>query len=507
MYDATAWLQTHPGGMRTILSNSGRDSTAVLLAMHDPNVLENALRRMRKVGLLDTTMVDGSFQVNGHAEEKKEENITPRLTRLSAAETKEKEESRKRTAAMERDFLQLDDWLAREGWYQPAPRDYGLAVLRALTILVLGVGLTRWGASDAADNNYTESSGQWHSILALITGSALIGFFFQQIAFLGHDAGHGSITGDFADDGILGLVVGNALAGIDFSWWKSTHNVHHGATNSIHDDPDIQHLPIFCFEVEMVQGAAQEGTWSTYHGRFMSAGAIARNMMRFQHVYFYPVMAFARVNLYIQSIIHLIRICPFGVTTDRTSAPTKRCHDGKSETPYEWPTATPTMWIAQVGSLAINYTLWYMLLSSLDFTAAAICLVVSHGVAGILHVQILLSHVAMQYHRHHHNSDDNDVGFHEIQALTTMDIACHPSMDWIHGGLQFQLEHHLFPRVPKFRLRKIIPLVDAIFAKYNVPVVRKSFAEGNIMLLRHMQRVGNIVSRTEAGTCVPLKSS
>ena len=79
-----------------------------------------------------------------------------------------------------------------------------------------------------------------------------------------------------------------------------------------------------------------------------------------------------------------------------------------------------------------------------------------------------------------------------------MDVDCHPWMDWFHGGLQFQLEHHLFPRVPRWQLRKLCALTDSIFAKYDVPVVRIPFVEANIMVLNHMAKVGAKVAKMKS---------
>lgn len=42
-------------------------------------------------------------------------------------------------------------------------------------------------------------------------------------------------------------------------------------------------------------------------------------------------------------------------------------------------------------------------------------------------------------------------------------------MDWFHGGLQFQIEHHLFPRVPRRNLRRIAPAVKKFCKKHDLP--------------------------------------
>merc|ERR1712146_154973 len=57
-----------------------------------------------------------------------------------------------------------------------------------------------------------------------------------------------------------------------------------------------------------------------------------------------------------------------------------------------------------------------------------------------------------------------------IQAESTADIICSPYVDWFHGGLQFQITHHLFPRLPSFRLREATPEVYAMLRAHKCPV-------------------------------------
>ena len=57
-------------------------------------------------------------------------------------------------------------------------------------------------------------------------------------------------------------------------------------------------------------------------------------------------------------------------------------------------------------------------------------------------------------------------------------------MDWFHGGLQFQLEHHLFPQLPRCHLRSIYPLVKDLCKKHNLPCRGLSLREANVSTIR-----------------------
>lgn len=464
VYDVTKWLSRHPGGMRAIMSAAGSDATSVMQNLHAPGTLVKFMKRIRKIGVY----------------------VPEDLERIDC-------EIRKRSKDIQNDFVILGEKLEKEGWYEPAPWEYWAPLTRAACFLFVGVSLVFWSQkSDEPD------SGAFVRFISLVSGSVLIGLFLQNIAFMGHDAGHGSISGDFALDAKFGLCIGNFLTGIDMGWWKSTHNVHHSATNSLHDDPDIQHMPLFCFDERM-------GTdiWSTYHGRFMALDALGRRLLPYQHWYFYPIMGLARINLHVQSALYLIQTCPlFGNSMKQKGFEYfLDVKSGEMKERYAWPTPTLGMWTASVTGLIFYMVMLFKFLSSLDAGSALISFLSIYLTSGILHVQILLSHVAMDYcvagHGRDDTKDNKSIGYYEWQALSTMDVDCLPWMDWFHGGLQFQLEHHLFPRVPRRNLRKLMQLTDEIFNKYKVPVVRKSFYESNKMIIKHMATVGANVVKTK----------
>jgi len=469
VYDVTRWLSLHPGGMRSIMSAGGQDATDVMRSLHAPTTLKDYVKRVRKIGIL----CDSAMEV-GNADA--DDLIKTRNSKL-------------RNKAILKDFNDLCERLQKEGWYDAKPLQYWAAIIRAFLFVLIGIFLI------IHSQNGTPFLYIFQGNFSLVIGSVLLGFFFVNIAFMGHDAGHGSISGDIHTDAWLGFILGNFLTGIDIGWWKSTHYTHHSATNAIHDDPDIQHMPLLCFEERMT-----DNLWSTYHGRFMPLDALAKAIIPYQHWYFYPVMGVARFNLYIQSFIYLIDTRPF-LRSKLTAENIIDKETGQIKEKYGWPKPKMNFWTGQVISLFGFYYAWYCLFSCLDRRSAIACLLVSHFTAGLLHVQILISHTAMNYCAGGAGSfeadgvpDGHDEScYYEWQALSTMDVSCPPWMDWAHGGLNFQLEHHLFPRIPRWKLRDLIPLVDEIFDKYDIPVVRKPFFEANCMMLARMREVGRAI--------------
>jgi fatty acid desaturase len=70
-----------------------------------------------------------------------------------------------------------------------------------------------------------------------------------------------------------------------------------------------------------------------------------------------------------------------------------------------------------------------------------------------------------------HQSEDilmnTNHSFVETQFLTTCDARCdNIFMEWLWGGMQYQLEHHLFPTMPKYNYARIRPIVEQ-WAKDN----------------------------------------
>jgi delta8-fatty-acid desaturase len=81
--------------------------------------------------------------------------------------------------------------------------------------------------------------------------------------------------------------------------------------------------------------------------------------------------------------------------------------------------------------------------------------------------------------------------FAQRQLRTTMDVDCPAWLDFIHGGLQFQAVHHLFPRVPRHNLRKVQFMIREFCDDTGVPYSILSFTDGNQKVLGRLQDVSD----------------
>jgi delta8-fatty-acid desaturase len=261
-----------------------------------------------------------------------------------------------------------------------------------------------------------------NSLLWTVSAAVFLGCFWHQLALLGHDLCHNAVTHD-RDKDLFIAVLASGFLGISAQWWKRSHNIHHIATNAVEYDPDIQHLPILAITEKLFHNI-----YSHYHERILYFDAVSQWLVSHQHWFYYPTMAVSRWNLYIQSWILLIK--------------------AKEKLQFR---------ILDCISLALFWTWYLLLLWNLgSWHRALLFVAISHAVAGVLHVQITLSHFAMpSYEGKPHSGDDDGLAFLRTQLNHSLDINCPWYMDLFHGGLQFQVAHHLLPRVPRHHLREV----------------------------------------------------
>jgi acyl-lipid Delta6-acetylenase / acyl-lipid (9-3)-desaturase len=292
------------------------------------------------------------------------------------------------------------------------------------------------------------------STAAHMVGAFVMGMFWQQIAGLGHDLGHSSVSHNFQFDGWIGATIGCSLMGISAGWWKRSHNTHHIVCNSIENDPDIQHLPVFAVTPKITK----KPFWSSYHEKVMSMDAAARFLVGQQHWFFPIIMVFARFNLYAQSWILLLT----NAISPKKNAVVMHF--------YYHEIVSMSLFAIWVTALACSLPTWEETIG---------WLFISHGVTCLLHVQIVYSHYSMEtYHGNAYNDASDE--WYIMQIKTTMNTDCYEWMDWFHIGLQFQIEHHLFPTLPRHNLRTAKYMVMEVCRKHGIAYEEHTFLQGVI---------------------------
>ena len=268
-----------------------------------------------------------------------------------------------------------------------------------------------------------------------------LGMFWCQLAFIGHDVGHSSVGGR-TNDLFYGTLFGNTLGGISLGWWKHSHYVHHATPNDFEKDPDIQHLPVIAVDRKML------GFYSSFHEKNFALTPLAKFLVAHQVYLFYPVMTVARFNLYAQSLM--------------------------------W-SLSKGSWLDLLTLLA--FYVWFLIFA-FSGPSPLMYIYVSHAVTALLHVQICISHFAEEVLSEHLDWVDR-------QSLTTIDVDCSPALDWFHGGLQFQLEHHLFPLLPRENLRKASEMLEGFYKQHKVRCIRLGFFDAQARVLRKLSETSS----------------
>lgn len=273
-------------------------------------------------------------------------------------------------------------------------------------------------------------SGAVTGFLAVI----LAGFFGFILACIGfnimHDACHGSYSSKKWINNVLGLTL-NALGGNAFIW-KFKHNIiHHTYTNIDGIDDDIAKSPI------IRQCPTQK--WVPAH--------------RFQHLYIFFVYAISSFAwIFVMDFTKYFR---HKVYKTPLQAMNKREHF--------------IFWVSKV-----MYVLFYILVPVyfVGWQAWAIGFAAFHVVMGLtLALVFQLAHVveSTTFEKVYHDNQkiENDWAIHQV--VTTANFACRDSIiTWLVGGLNYQVEHHLFPRVSHIHYPEISRIVKHTCSKFNI---------------------------------------
>lgn len=352
------------------------------------------------------------------------------------------------------DFRELRYRLVEEGFFEI---DRAFFATKFLWVMMLVVGAA------ALAGHSTSSSSPW---ACTILGALLLGTYFQQLAGLGHDMGHNSVLHLRLLDRSFGLIIGNMLSGISLGWWKKSHNIHHVVTNSIEYDPDIQHLPVVA-----VSESYFNNVFSMYHFWTLRFGQLEKAIISYQHFIYFPLMGLARVNLYMQSWLYA-------------------CGWNSHSHAVQWQEL-------EVICLGL-FVCWLVCLLRLlpSFLHMGVFWLLSHAVAGLLHVQINISHFSMEKYNGVTYKNDSESWIH-TQCATSMDVDCVAWMDWFHIGLQFQIEHHLFPRLPRHNLRKVQELIEPLCRKHGIKYSRVPWLDAITATYQCLKGVAELARLTE----------
>jgi fatty acid desaturase len=258
------------------------------------------------------------------------------------------------------------------------------------------------------------------------------------LSFIGHDAGHKQIfRGRRANDAV-GLLHGG-LVGLSYGWWVSKHNRHHANPNHEDDDPDLD-IPALAFT--MGQGGTKVG--------------LTRWIAKYQAFLFFPLLLLEGLNLHWASMVAVWRREVKATRLER---------------------------VLLVAHIAAYLTAVFVVLSP---GTAFVFIAVHQCVWGVyMGCSFAPNHKGMPTLTKGHTLD-----FLRKQVLTSRNVSGRPWVDLTFGGLNYQIEHHLFPNMPRPNLRRAQPIIRDYCRARGIDYVECGVLQSYGSVLSHLHAVG-----------------
>ncbi|MFI6482356.1 fatty acid desaturase family protein [Nonomuraea sp. NPDC050663] len=272
----------------------------------------------------------------------------------------------------------------------------------------------------------------WQLLVAIVLAIA-----FAQVALIAHDLAHRQVFRTRRASAVAGRIAGNLGVGMSYGWWMDKHTRHHANPNHEDHDPDVDPSLL---------------VWS--EDQAARAGGLSRFIAKWEAYLFFPLLTLEAWNLHVSSVRALSRL-----------------RDRRLET-----------------VLLLAHFVWYFALvfTVLPAGKAIVFVLVQKAVFGVyLGCTFAPNHKGMPVLT---GADSYD--YLRKQVLTSRNVRGGRFIDVLLGGLNYQIEHHLFPSMPTPNLRKAQPLVRAHCDALGISYAEAGLFESYGIALRHMHAIG-----------------
>ncbi|MFI5778769.1 fatty acid desaturase family protein [Nocardia sp. NPDC051570] len=277
----------------------------------------------------------------------------------------------------------------------------------------------------------------WWQLLVAV----FLAFCYVQIGLIGHDIGHHQVSRTKRSMEMLGYLHGNLLLGASYEWWVNHHNRHHSNPNHTAKDPDIvRRKAIFTAEQ-----ADQPMT------------AARRFIIKHQETLFFPMAILESLGL---------RVVSARAIAQRT---VKRP-------------------VLEGSLIAAHFVIYFALLFTvLDVPHALVFLIVHHGLTGLYGGLIFATnHKGMPVRS---DGEEESMDWMTRQVVTARNVRGGMVTTYLYGGLNFQIEHHLFPSMPQPNLRKAHPIVKRHCVAAGMTYHETSVPGSYMEIVSHLYKV------------------
>jgi len=267
-----------------------------------------------------------------------------------------------------------------------------------------------------------------------------LGIIFTQFAFLAHEASHRQVLESGPANDRVGRILAAGVVGISYAWWMTKHTRHHANPNRLGKDPDIEFDTISFVEAD---AAKQRGLLAL--------------ITRRQGWLFFPLLTLEGLNLHSRSISTLFA---------------RRPVKGR--------------WI-ELSLIAARFTIYlgaifWMLPLGMAFAFIGVQLAVFGIYMG---ASFAPNHKGMPI-----IPADAKLDFLSKQVLTSRNISGGWWASALFGGLNYQVEHHLFPNMPRPHLAQAREIVREYCDTLQVPYTETTMLQSYGIVIRYLNRVG-----------------
>jgi fatty acid desaturase len=274
--------------------------------------------------------------------------------------------------------------------------------------------------------------------------AAFLAFVVVQIGLLGHDLAHLQIVGSGRVNTVAGIVLGNLLMGVSRAWWRDNHDAHHAHPNGLGDDPNLDILFLAC----TAEQARSRPGWIQW-------------VIRHQVALLVPIFCLEFFSMHQQSIDYVLR----------RKLGTVRGED--------------LLLLAHFGLYGAALTV------VLGPAGAVIFALVHHALTGL--------YLASIFAPNHKGMPLLEVitgppNFLRQQTLTARNVRGGLLVDLIYGGLNYQIEHHLFPTMPRNNLRRAQPHVRAFCEAHGIAYCETGVVQSWREILGHFSEVSRALT-------------
>ncbi|TYC22976.1 acyl-CoA desaturase [Micromonospora sp. MP36] len=269
--------------------------------------------------------------------------------------------------------------------------------------------------------------------------AGFLAFVFTPLGFLGHDAGHRQIFASRRANYLLGLLHSNLGIGVSYGWGGGKHKPPHAHPNTDGADPDL--------EIRALAFTSRQAG---------NRGRIAAFAYRYQAFFFFPLLLLEGLSLHVNSARALLR---------------------RGGRPRAWESVL-------LASHVIGYLGAVFLI--LSPVRAVVFILVQQGMFGLyLGCSFAPNHKGMAILAAGDRTD-----FLRRQVLTSRNVRGHWLTDFLLGGLNYQIEHHLFPSMPRSNLRHAQTIVESFCHRHSLTYCQTGLFESYAQALRHLHAVG-----------------